>query len=211
MDDKNQIEETKRRKTGNNAHVQSATAPNEGIRYAGILVRLSALVVDYLIIMTPFVIWNMLLVMLDMDEQQIPRALFSLAFSTSWIAYWVVCVGKWGGTPGKLIFRIKIVNERFEKPGWWRAIKRFCGIEFIVCLELIALVMVNNVNHISSLKNILNLGNGIYWFFILSNVIIFLSDNKRHRALRDLVAGTLVIHAKAKVTSGSADAPRLKG
>ncbi len=88
--------------------------------------------------------------------------------------YFIYCVKRWGGTPGKLIAKIKIVKESGENSGWNEAVLRFAVNLFILAFLMWTHLIV---------------------IFIMGNCIVILC-NKRKRALHDFIVSTVVIKKK---------------
>jgi uncharacterized RDD family membrane protein YckC len=125
--------------------------------------------------------------------------------------YYIYCVKRWGGTPGKLICGIIIIKKAGTKAGWKEAILRHAvslalGILFIPAY-IMAITQMTNVEF-SSLTFLERSGRIVelmpYWhqyanwanqIWMWSEFIVILT-NYRRRALHDFIAGTVVIKKK---------------
>lgn len=136
-----------------------------------------------------------------------------IPFITFAIFYNIYCVKRWGGTPGKLIAKIKIVRLDGKDVNWKEAILRHI-VELLTTIiyyifVFIALSKMSNQEYISlsnfnKSKRMIELCPSFYryidWFnniWIWSEFIVLLT-NKRKRALHDFIAGTVVIKKKYK-------------
>ena len=174
--------------------------------YAGFWRRLGAFGLDFLI-MAP---WTFLVTYinnagrLNILYTLIPSYIFFFFYS-------IYCVKRWGGTPGKLITKIKIININGNSVGWKEAILRHL-VDLLLGLPMsIAMIVVlfgmsddqyTSMNFLERSRWIMNnmpiWHKPSYWahqIWIWSEFIVLLC-NKRKRALHDFVAGTVVIKKK---------------
>ena len=124
-----------------------------------------------------------------------------------WMAIWsVFLVVRFGGTPGKLLLRMRIVDNGGDYLGWAAAIRRIIPGLIIAVLQHAQLYMViNNYPGFETPPSLLDIGmatneyGGVFTmlarvssFFIYIDVgtIIF---NKKKRAIHDFLAGSYVI------------------
>ena len=102
----------------------ATTAPTEGVEYAGFWLRAVAWLLDSVILWLGAVIVSSVLL----------AGWPSAGYSSTWdglispyllpVAYGVLFVGLRGQTPGKMLLRIRVVNEEGRVPGFWRAALR---------------------------------------------------------------------------------------
>ena len=100
------------------AQKNSGKKTGNGIRYAGFWIRLLALILDMIILGMPVVLVYFLFYFLNVPEMIWP-------FNLGWLALMVYLNGTLGGTPGKLILGLRIVNEKNELIGIPHAILRY--------------------------------------------------------------------------------------
>ncbi len=133
-------------------------------------------------------------------------------FSTTvFILYYLYLPKQYGGTPGKLILKIKIIKLNAEPIGWKEAFLRYL-IQFILTILSTILIICTIVKvdetHYLSLgwvdKNAYmdslapSFSKSIIWInciYYLVDIIVFFS-NPQKRALHDYIAGTVVVYAK---------------
>lgn len=171
--------------------------------YAGFWLRLGSLLLDA-VIYSPFI----LLIEYINGFSRIAY-FFTLPVSlTLFFFYYVYCVKKWGGTPGKLILNLKIVKINGRPIDWREAVLRHCisiiysivGVIFMtIALSQISDELFDKLSYvqrgllIASISPVsiraLNLANNIW---ILSELVVLLF-NKRKMALHDYIASTVVI------------------
>lgn len=125
--------------------------------------------------------------------------------------YSIYCVKRWGGTPGKLICKIKIINISGHSVGWREAILRhsidlLIGIPMMVAIVMVMFGMTddqyNSMGFMVRSQWIMDKtpiwskpASWIQQIWIWSEFIVLLC-NKRRRAIHDFVAGTVVIKKK---------------
>jgi uncharacterized RDD family membrane protein YckC len=173
--------------------------------YAGFWKRLSANILDFILIYVPFII--------------------ILIFSRDWPPFWYIalrvitpillvcfnlfCLYKYGGTPGKLILGIKVIRLDGKKLEFHNAFLRY-SVE--ICDSIFQIVIfisiVSNIDF-TYIKDLPSKELSIYWkkiypvwykpikhifaLYSLSELIVLLT-NKKRRAIHDFIAGTIVIN-----------------
>lgn len=174
--------------------------------YAGFWRRFGAFWLDFLI-MAP---WTFLVSYINNAGRL--NILYTLIPSyIFFIFYSIYCVKRWGGTPGKLIAKIKIININGNSVGWKESILRhfvdlLLGLPASLAMIIVLLGM--NDDQYSSMvfleRSRWIMNNMPFWYkptnwihqiWIWSEFIVLLS-NKRKRALHDFIAGTVVIKKK---------------
>ena len=127
------------------------------------------------------------------------------------IWFYVYLVKKYGGTPGKLLLKIKIVKLNGQAVGYKEALLRY-SVLFIFS-TLLSLLLIITVLQISDSEyfsmNWQERGQYILhkaspWYFYINIMLniwiwsefIVMLTNKQRRALHDFIAGTIVIQRK---------------
>ena len=174
--------------------------------YAGFWRRFGAFWLDFLFLMP----WTLL--SLYISNQGRLYILYTLVPSyLIFFLYHIYTVKRWGGTPGKLLTKIKIIRKNGQKAGWREAILRHAvqlGLGLLLMGPFISFHLNMSDEQFGSLSYIerstlmmasipitfklLTWANNIW---IWSEFIVLLC-NKRKRALHDFVAGTVVIKKK---------------
>ena len=171
--------------------------------YAGFWVRVAASLLDFIILLP---IMGLVLYVSSISKSAylyilIPNLLFGLAFH-------VLLVKMYGGTPGKLIMGLKIIQKNSDDIDWKASFYRY-SVEFIIAI-LGVYVMFLTLNQIDDstysslgffkraqyMSTINPLPTKIQsWISIAWSVIgaIVLISNSRKRATHDFIAGTVVI------------------
>jgi len=185
------------------------------MKYAGFWRRFGAYWLDVVVFLPIIVlsIWG--------NEQ-------SRLFQVYWLApglifglwFHVYLVKTYGGTPGKLLLKIKIAKVDGSDVGYREAILRY-SVLFVVSTAMsvtlipVALGMTDAeyfsmgwqdravyiVEHSSGLYNIANIAMNIW---IWSEFIVMMT-NKKRRALHDFMAGTVVVHKQSLNQSSQQD------
>lgn len=172
--------------------------------YAGFWIRLKANILDA-ILFIPVICVSLYLMRFGVVAlllSLIPSLLFTL-----W--YQVYLVEKHGGTPGKLLMGVKIININGNEIGWNEAILRECitiGINILSTLSTIWVVTnlvdeshflslgllekMEYMENLTPVKNKIELWVINIWAY--SELLVLLL-NKRKRAIHDYIAGTVVI------------------
>jgi uncharacterized RDD family membrane protein YckC len=132
----------------------------------------------------------------------LPEILWSLA----WIVVWLWLVVRFGGTPGKLIIRARIVNAQGQFLSWGRAVLRIVPTLIISTNSLLKMAAAfsrypDSAPH-SSIVEISHLMNEygqpystlamVLGFFIYIDIGVILF-NRQKRAIHDFIAGSYVI------------------
>jgi uncharacterized RDD family membrane protein YckC len=169
--------------------------------YAGFWKRFFASCIDFLIIMSLFILY----MRLDMNGFRKTLALVivippSILFSI----YNVYFNARFGGTPGKLAVGIRITKPNGSCIGWREALKRSAvGITFVSILLIFRIRMfliddehlTSFIEYISEWKKSVLL---LYQAWIWSEVIVLFKYDRK-RAIHDFIAGTVVINKKFAV------------
>jgi uncharacterized RDD family membrane protein YckC len=113
------------------------SAPPASMHYAGFWIRAGAYMIDQLIMMIvgmPLSIWFGLRMQqaiqggrIDWEMYMTSYAMLSGISMLLSLLYNVLLVGRYAGTPGKLILKIKIVTAEGERVSYLRALGRFGG------------------------------------------------------------------------------------
>jgi uncharacterized RDD family membrane protein YckC len=173
------------------------------LEYGGFWVRFAAFWLDALILLplTGLAFWGAQQYRLYPIYSFIPDALIGLFYS-------VYLVRRFGGTPGKLIMRLRIRKVTGEPIGYREALLR-CAPEFVLGL-LMSIALLSSLfqltdaeyhalSFIERSQRLVDLAPGWYKpvqillrIWIWSEFIVMLTNAKR-RALHDFIAGTVVI------------------
>ena len=178
---------------------------NESI-YAGFWARFASFFLDALI-MLPLIFLILYLNGLGKNiyfYTIIPNLLFGL-----W--YHIYLPKKYGGTPGKLIFGMKIIKLNGEEIDWKEAILRH---SILLILTLLSVVMMasclvsadetvfNSLGWLKRSEYLMSLSPTFFLVYTWINNIwvysefIVLLTNKRKRAIHDYIAGTVIVKGK---------------
>lgn len=173
--------------------------------YAGFFLRLGALLLDGIILL-PYMALTIYIQGLSIAANYyvlLPMLLFSLWFN-------VYLVKRYGGTPGKLIMKIKIIQKDGTDISWQAAALRFAGTLILSLLgfwaTILSLNMIDNdtfvslgffkrmtfMQELNPLPYKVQMWSQNSWY--LAGLIVLLS-NKRKRAIHDFIAGTVVIQS----------------
>jgi len=125
--------------------------------------------------------------------------------------YNIYLIKIFGGTPGKLLLKVKVIKKNGEKVGWREAILREIVIWvlnlLITCLTFNYLLSITDAGFLSIDSNeqfeemMKTAPFDFYFLFLIMNIwiwseFIILLMNRRKRALHDYIAGTVVIKKK---------------
>jgi uncharacterized RDD family membrane protein YckC len=174
--------------------------------YAGFWRRFGAFWVDALIL-TPLVLLILYINnagRLNILYTLIPNYIF-------FIFYHIYCVKRWGGTPGKLILKIKIININGNPVGWKEAILRHL-VDLLLGLPATLAMIIVMFGMTDDQFILMTFHERQKWIFehmpfwykpsrwinqiwIFSEFIVLLC-NDRKRALHDFIAKTAVIKKK---------------
>lgn len=176
------------------------------VEYGGFWIRFGAMWADVLIMLP--------LMVLQIWVAGYSRTVFvigSLFSEIVFIYVSVICVKRWGGTPGKLICGLKVVKLDLSPIGWSEAWLRY-SINLVfelssIISQLIAVLKIREAEYLTlsyrargdriadlegSMSTIL-LCAGQIW--IWGELIVLLTNSKR-RAIHDFLAGTVIVRAK---------------
>ena len=171
--------------------------------YAGFMPRLGALLLDFLIMLP---VMGLVLYLSNVSKAgSLYGNIISLFFG---LAYYVVLVKIYGGTPGKLILKLKIIQKNGDDVDWKAAFYRYSVEFFIAILGLYVLFLTLNLiddsTYISlgfmkraqTISTLNPLPNTIHtWLsgaWVLIGLIVLLT-NARKRTTHDFIAGTVVV------------------
>jgi uncharacterized RDD family membrane protein YckC len=191
--------------------------------YAGFWIRAAAKILDFIILL-PLV--GILLYVNGLSKSAyfytvVPNLLFGVFFE-------VYLVKVYGGTPGKLIMDIKIIQKNGDDVNWNAAIYRY-AVDF--CLAVLGIYLIiltlNSIDDsyyaglgftkkytlISTINPTLSeIQSWINYLWAISGTIVLLA-NPRKRAIHDFIAGTVVIKSiyldKIRESSDSNQSPEI--
>jgi len=183
------------------------------MEYAGFWKRFGSYLLD-MIIMIPiigFTFWGNEQSRLFQIYYFFPGIFFGLWYN-------VYLVNRYGGTPGKLLLKIKISKLDGSDIGYKEAALRYSVLFFISILSAVPVLMVvlgmsdkeyfsmawlerssAIIERAPSWYNIVTIAINVW---IYSEFIVMLT-NKKRRAIHDFIAGTVVINKAACLTSSS--------
>ena len=130
------------------------------------------------------------------------------------VFFYVYCVKRWGGTPGKLILGLKVVKDNGENVGWKEAtIRESVTLAFSLATLCVTAVALRDIPEDSyGMAGFLEKKAILIEVFPLANALIqmltslwsnceslVLICNRRRKAIHDYMAGTLVIRRKDQV------------
>jgi len=174
------------------------------MEYAGFWKRFGACWIDIVILFPVMLLslWGCEQLRLFQLYWLVPGTLIGLGFH-------VYLVKTYGGTPGKLLLKIKIAKVDGSDVGYKEAVLRYvvlfvCSLASSIALVLVTLEMTDAqyfsmawmerqaymVDNASSWYNVANIIMNIW---IWSEFIVMLT-NKKRRALHDFIAGTVAVH-----------------
>ena len=174
--------------------------------FVGFWKRVLAALVD-LAVMWPFHRVASLVAVWSVQHRNIlPSVLWWAAWQITWL--WLVV--RFGGTPGKLAIRVRIVDRAGEFLSWRRAIRRIVpglllGLNYFIMMAATASGYPESATpqSWSELGPLMGehagaylLGFAVLRYFIIADIgaILF---NKRKRAIHDFIAGSYVITRKS--------------
>jgi uncharacterized RDD family membrane protein YckC len=194
------------------------TTSSDQLHYAGFWPRFGALLLDALIMLplSALVFWGSQRYRLFDLYYLVPGTLFSLF-------YGVYLVRRFGGTPGKLIVGVRILNVSGEPVGYREAFLRYLPEFLLSVLMSIALLIAafhmsdseyHTLSFMERAKRMVELAPPWYKpLQIVQNVwiwgeLIVLLTNRKRRALHDFIAGTVVVRTSPnKALQATATAP----
>ena len=128
------------------------------------------------------------------------------------VAYFSICESRWGRTPGKWLFGLRVVDSKLESPSWLAALTRALLIPGLILVvdQAISLAHIwgidpGDVNGIisASLKAQVS-GRLVIWTMLLGLISIARKDNG-YRAVHDWLSGTSVVRLSGNLESRSLD------
>jgi uncharacterized RDD family membrane protein YckC len=127
------------------------------------------------------------------------------------VFFHVYCVGRWGGSPGKLLMGLRIVRADLSPAGWleaWRreapglAVSLISNAVYVYSLLHIPASVYDHLTVAERLEMTAAAGGiahrastWLSYVWILSELVVLLT-NRRRRALHDFVAGTVVVQTE---------------
>lgn len=101
--------------------------PETDLARATFMQRLGAAFIDFLIVWIPVIVIVSLIFpafhYADPYHNRLYNTIFICGFSVLLLYYWLFTALK-GQTPGKRLFKIKVINTRGRRPGWARVLWR---------------------------------------------------------------------------------------
>ncbi|MNE26991.1 RDD family protein [compost metagenome] len=170
--------------------------------YAGFWKRVLINLVDFLILALPVYFIN------GWAVSAAERYQSGIPLWIQWVLislFNIVLVVKYGGTPGRLILRTKIVNEQGKYPSLKQAVIRY---SFLLVNTLLAVIVAAGDGTLSKLPeayaNWAPLASDLTGFLALIIIIdcLFIVFSMRNRALHDMMAGTYVVNQSALLDEG---------
>jgi len=175
---------------------------DEGFKYVGFFKRFLAYLID-LIIFLPFLPLFNLLLRLSYERRSLLPYLVPLAIAYALLVFLVV---KYGGTPGKLLLRLRIVDQKGQYLSIPAALIRMSPLLVASLLYTSALSRTLTLMSSSEIPHsFLEFGaatlkyGGVfqkvseYWNFLLIVDPVAIFFNQRRRALHDFLAGSFVV------------------
>jgi uncharacterized RDD family membrane protein YckC len=165
------------------------------IKYKGFWERVGMRILDLLITAIPFIlIYRYLLIASVKAESVYPFILYWIVF----YAFYAFMTVRYGGTPGKLILKSKIVSKSGELLNIRNA---FMRLGFYIPYSIVSILILQEglnlnfnshdiVHFLSSHRGTLNTIQGFLSFLIIIDEL-YLIFNKKKRAIHDLLAGSL--------------------
>lgn len=180
----------------NNQEINEDQQINELV-YIGFWKRVLMALVELLVMGIPFVLLYRASIYLSTNFGN------SIPFVFHWIVaytFLIFMVVRFGGTPGKLIFKARIVDRHGKNLSAFKAILRF---SFYLMNTIISiLIFYNDLNAGSTIKELSKNTNseGTYsdiqafiGFIILIDAFVVILNRKRKRAIHDFLAGSYVV------------------
>ena len=98
-------------------------------------------------------------------------------------AYDIIAIGKWGRTPGKAIFGLRVLDLRHQRAGWVRATTRYV-VSDLALIVIVALPTVPN--------------NGAALWYLAAQLCVYgpILFDPLQRGLHDRAAGTIVVRTR---------------
>ena len=152
------------------------------------------------------VVWPVSFIAVLILASEVPRGLAAFAVviqSLAWLLYTVIMHARRGQTVGKMVTKVRVVDNRTEGSiSWWQAWLRE-GIPMLLSLGWIVWQVVHLLDwswtYGTSARLDAELSSRIVW--VLSSLpmlwfaaeVITMLTNKKRRALHDFIAGTVVV------------------
>ena len=181
------------------------SAPTDELEYAGIWQRLFAYLIDAFLFMPVSGIAYFLA-----DQSRLFYLYWFVPGLVLGLLFHVYLVRRFGGTPGKLALKIRIALVDGSPVTTMAAMSRYavrCTLSSLMSIAIIlsSLSMSDelyfSLGYIERTKKLVELGPSWYWaVFILSQIwtwsgVTTMLFNKRHRAVHDYIARTVVIRS----------------
>jgi uncharacterized RDD family membrane protein YckC len=165
--------------------------------YVGFWKRVMASILDFLVMIIPAVLIYFLSHSLATSmHSEIPIILQYILF----LAFDIFMIVRFGGSPGKLILKIRIVNEQGNYPTLKEALVRNVFRIISVLITMVIGVSSYEFTVISSYfslwESLASDLNGILGLIMLADYLC-VALNSRKRALHDMMAGTYVVEKSA--------------
>jgi uncharacterized RDD family membrane protein YckC len=167
------------------------------IKYIGFWDRVGMRLLDLLVTAIPFILMYKYLIILSV------RANAIYPFVAYWIifyAFYVFMTVRYGGTPGKLMLRARIVNKTGSYLTVGNSLYRLCFyIPYSLVIIMIVQIGLNEGVAEYDMVHYVNIHEGTLQVLksLLSVAVLFdeffLIFNKKKRAVHDLVAGSYVV------------------
>ena len=175
---------------------------NEDV-YAGFWVRVAAKLLDFMVLLP---VMGLVFYVNSLSKSAslyilIPNLLFGLAFE-------IILVKIYGGTPGKLIMGLKIIQKNSDSIDWKASFYRYSVEFFIAILGIYVMFLTLNLIDDSTYVSLgllkrsqllttinpipMKIQSWTNFAWLISGAIVLLS-NPRKRTTHDFIAGTVVI------------------
>lgn len=160
--------------------------PEFDFKYFGFWKRVLMRLIDFVILIVPYLILYRLSVTFSTQFHSL------IPYIGLWIVscgYYILMVYRFGGTPGKLIMKARIVDHQGHKLTISRSIRR--SVFYI--LYGIVMVLIFNDEILNGVIDspLQALADFIAIVYLLSD--LFVVFNKKKKALHDFIAGSLVV------------------
>ena len=173
----------------------------EPLKYVGFWKRLAAMLLDMLVTL-PLVLlfqWG--------SQYRLFQAYYLVPGIIFCFFYNVYLVKRYGGTPGKLLVRIRIAKVNGEPVTYREALLRYapemilsflvsisliCGLLHMTDIEYSSFSLIDRAKRLAQLEPWGEAVKTIYGIWVWSELLVLLT-NKKRRALHDFIAGTVVV------------------
>jgi uncharacterized RDD family membrane protein YckC len=166
--------------------------------YIGFWKRVLMTLVELLVMSIPFVLLYRLSIFISINSG------YSIPFILHWVvsySFLIFMVVRYGGTPGKLIFKARIVDRQGKNLTVSKAFLRFSF--YLINSIILVLIFQEGLNSTSTVQESmsnLSENKGTYsniqtlmGFIILFDSVFILFNRKRKRTIHDYLAGSYVI------------------